>query len=83
MPANSHRSARGSARGRHFARQYRHQQSQLVASISKPMPTMMRTAKKSGSGGGCESRKSFRPLISPSTSCVRIRLASFGTSISK
>ena len=53
MPANSHSSARGSRAGCQRARRYSHQPSQLVASISMPMPTMMRKAKNSGSGGGC------------------------------
>ncbi len=60
------------------ARRYSHQPIQLVASISTPMPTMRRKAKNSGSTGGWSAPKLRRPLISPSASWVRIRLASFG-----
>ena len=44
------------------------------------MPTITRNAKNTGATGGRSSgATSFRPAISPSMSCVRIRLPSFGT----
>ena len=83
MPASTHSSGRGKAPAPPArAPRHSHQPTQLTASISMPMPTMTRKPKNTGATGGCAPGNSFRPLISPSTSCVRIRLASFGMAIS-
>ena len=51
-----------------------------TTSIAMPMPTMTRKAQNTGATGGCIPSNSFRPLSSPSTSCVRMIDASFGIS---